>query len=78
MIWNQEVTVNGQVCDDPDAEFDLEQLHYTVKDEACDYREQSYLMMHKPSHTNARTRPNTTRLYTACYRNPWWCVTCNA
>ena len=50
MIWNQEVTVNGQVCDDPDAEFDLEQLHYTVKGEAWDYREQSYLMMHKPSH----------------------------
>ena len=50
MIWNQEVTVNGQVCDDPDAEFDLDQLHYTVKGEAWDYRELSYLMMHKPSH----------------------------
>lgn len=50
MIWNQEVTVNGQVCDDPDAEFDLDQLHYEVKGEAWDYREQSYLMMHKPSH----------------------------
>jgi len=50
MIWNQEVTVNGQVCDDPDAEFDLDQLHYAVKGEAWEYREQSYLMMHKPSH----------------------------
>ena len=50
MIWNNDITVNGQVCDDPDAEFDLAQLHYTVKGEAWDYREQSYLMMHKPSH----------------------------
>ncbi len=50
MIWNNEITVNGQACDDPDAEFDLEKLHYTVKGEAWDYREQSYLMMHKPSH----------------------------
>ncbi len=50
MIWNNDITVNGQVCDDPDAEFDLAQLRYTVKGEAWDYREQSYLMMHKPSH----------------------------
>ncbi len=49
MILNEEVTVNGEVCDDPDAEFELENLSYTVKGEAWEYREKSYLMMHKPS-----------------------------
>ncbi|MDP1595350.1 MAG: 16S rRNA pseudouridine(516) synthase [Methylotenera sp.] len=49
MIINEEVTVNGTLCDDPDASFDTENLHYSVKGEAWDYREKSYLMLHKPS-----------------------------
>ena len=49
MIINEEITVNGEMYDDPDAEFALENLHYTVKGEAWDYKEKSYLMMHKPS-----------------------------
>ena len=49
MIINQEITVNGAMCDDPNAEFSLENLSYTVKGETWDYREKSYLMLHKPS-----------------------------
>jgi len=49
MILNEEITVNGELCNDPDAEFILENLRYTVKGEAWDYKEKSYLMMHKPS-----------------------------
>ncbi len=49
MIRNHEVTVNGLACDEPYAEFDLDKLHYTVQGEAWDYREKSYLMLHKPS-----------------------------
>jgi 16S rRNA pseudouridine516 synthase len=49
MIINEQVTVNGTMCDDPDTEFSLENLSFTVKGEAWDYREKSYLMMHKPS-----------------------------
>lgn len=49
MIINEEVTVNGELCDDPSAEFKLENLHYTVKGEPWEYHEKSYLMMHKPS-----------------------------
>lgn len=49
MIRNNEVTVNGEPCDDPDTEFDLENLSYTVAGVAWDYREKSYLMLHKPS-----------------------------
>jgi 16S rRNA pseudouridine516 synthase len=37
------------MCDDPDAEFSLENLTYTVKGEGWKYEEKSYLMMHKPS-----------------------------
>lgn len=48
MIWNGEITVNGEVCEDPNADFDTNNLSYTVKGEAWDYREQSYLMLHKP------------------------------
>ena len=49
MIFNKEITVNGTMCDDPDAEFSLDNLSYAVKGEAWDYREKSYLMLHKPS-----------------------------
>lgn len=54
MIINEEITVNGTMCDDPDAEFELENLTFTVKDKAYkdqiwEYKEKSYLMMHKPS-----------------------------
>jgi 16S rRNA pseudouridine516 synthase len=49
MIINEEITVNGEMCDDPDAQFSLENLSYTVKGEVWDYKEKSYLMMHKPS-----------------------------
>lgn len=48
MIWNGEITVNGEVCEDPNADFDTNNLSYTVKGEAWDYREKSYLMLHKP------------------------------
>lgn len=49
MIINEEVTVNGEICDDPSAIFDLDNLQLTIKGEAWDYREHSYLMLHKPN-----------------------------
>lgn len=49
MVWNDEITVNGQACNGPDTEFDLENLSFTVQGQAWDYREKSYLMLHKPS-----------------------------
>lgn len=49
MIINEEITVNSEMCDDPSAEFELENLKFTVKGEPWEYREKSYLMMHKPS-----------------------------
>ncbi len=49
LIINEEVTVNGAWCDDPDTPFDTENLSYTIKGEAWDYHEKSYLMLHKPA-----------------------------
>ena len=49
MVADGKITVNGALCDDPFAEFSLENLSYTVNGEAWQYREKSYLMMHKPS-----------------------------
>jgi 16S rRNA pseudouridine516 synthase len=49
MVWNDEITVNDVPCNDPNAEFELENLHYTIRGEAWEYREKSYLMLHKPS-----------------------------
>lgn len=48
MIWNGDITVNGELCDDPNANFDTENLRFTVKGEAWQYHEKSYLMLHKP------------------------------
>lgn len=48
MIINEEVTVNGELCDNPNESFSLDGLHYTISGEAWQYREKSYLMMHKP------------------------------
>jgi 16S rRNA pseudouridine516 synthase len=51
LIVSDEVTVNGEPCDDPDAKFVLDDtLQFTVQGTAWQYREHSYLMMHKPAH----------------------------
>lgn len=48
MILNGDITVNGKICEVPNANFDTNNLSYTVKGEAWDYREKSYLILHKP------------------------------
>jgi len=43
MIINEEVTVNGTLCDDPTETFALEGLHYTIKDEdECSHKTQHH------------------------------------
>jgi 16S rRNA pseudouridine516 synthase len=49
MVRQGEVTVNGQECDDPFAEFDTESLNFTVRGEPWRYQKQAYLMLHKPA-----------------------------
>lgn len=65
LIINQEVTVNGELCDDPDASFTLDShLHFTVKGEHWQYQAQSYLMMHKPAHVECSRK---TQFYPTIY-----------
>ena len=49
LIVNGEVTVRGELCDEPATPVDTENLEFTVKGELWHYREQAYLMMHKPA-----------------------------
>ena len=50
LVRHDAVTVNGEPCDDPFAEFHTEELHFTVDGEPWQYRAQSYLMLNKPAH----------------------------
>ncbi|MEQ1602742.1 MAG: 16S rRNA pseudouridine(516) synthase [Methylophilaceae bacterium] len=49
MLRNGEVTVNGQLCDDPGADFDTSNLHFAINGESWPYKERSYLMLNKPA-----------------------------
>lgn len=44
-----EVAVNGTVCDDPDAEVDTKDLTLTVDGADWRYRDQAYVLLHKPA-----------------------------
>ena len=50
MVRHHEVTVNGAPCDDPFADFDPAGLQFTVGGEPWQYRQQAYIMLHKPAH----------------------------
>lgn len=49
MVRQQEVMVNGELCDDPSAEFDTTNLNFSVREEQWQYHERAYLMLHKPA-----------------------------
>src|ERR1051325_6677620 len=57
MVRHHEVTVNGEACDDPFAEFDTTDLHFTGRGEPWQYREQAYLMLHKPANYECSHKP---------------------
>lgn len=50
LIVNEQVTVNGNVCDNPKEVFQTQGLTFTVDDEAWEYKSNSYLMLNKPEH----------------------------
>lgn len=49
MVRHKEITVNGQLCDDPFAEFETQNLVFSVGDEEWQYHEHAYLMLNKPA-----------------------------
>ena len=57
MIYNNEITVNDVLCDDPSTDFSLKDLHYTVNGEPWQYREKSYLVLNKPRNYECSHKP---------------------
>ncbi|MGZ8252257.1 MAG: pseudouridine synthase [Methylophilaceae bacterium] len=57
MIRHGEVAVNGEVCEDPFAEFDTNDLQFMWRNEPWQYRQQAYLMLHKPANYECSHKP---------------------
>ena len=57
MVRHHEVTVNGQECEDPFADFETENLKFTVRGEPWLFREKAYLMLHKPGGYECSHKP---------------------
>jgi len=51
------VEVDGQVVDDPFAEFDTDNFAFTVDGEPWEYREKAYLMLYKPMAHECTRKP---------------------
>ena len=48
LIRSGRIGLDGQTCDDPFVDLATEDLYFTVNDQVWRYREQAYLMLHKP------------------------------
>lgn len=53
-----EIRVNGEVCDNPEAEFETEGLVFTVDGADWPYRECACLVMHKPAGYECSHKPS--------------------
>jgi 16S rRNA pseudouridine516 synthase len=57
MVRNEWVNVGGELVTDPFAEYPIQDFEFTVDDELWQYREQVYLMLHKPIHYECSQKP---------------------
>lgn len=51
------VTVNGEPCDDPFADFETVNLSFTVDNEPWQHREKAYLLLNKPAGYECSRKP---------------------
>jgi 16S rRNA pseudouridine516 synthase len=58
LVQQGHVTVAGQPCTDPGAEFEPQGLRFTVQGQAWEYHEKAYLMLHKPAGYECSQRPS--------------------
>ena len=58
LVQNGLVTVAGQPCDDPYAEFEPQGLAFTVEGKPWTYHAKAYLMLHKPAGYECSQRPS--------------------
>lgn len=57
LIRRERVAINGEICDDPFAEIDIEGLVFTVDGVDWPYLEFATLMLHKPVHYECSRKP---------------------
>lgn len=58
LVRSGEVSVNGEPCDDPAAEFATEGLRLTVRGEEWAYQLHAYLMLNKPAGYECSLKPS--------------------
>ena len=58
LVQNGLVTVEGQPCDDPYAEFAPEGLSFTVEGKPWSYHAKAYVMLHKPAGYECSQKPS--------------------
>lgn len=57
LIWHGQVCIEDRVCADPDQVFDSDGLTLSIAGQRWAYREQAYLMLHKPSGYECSQKP---------------------
>ena len=59
LVQRGDVSIGGQVCDDPSADLDETDLRFSVQGTEWPYQERAYLMLHKPTGTECSQKPST-------------------
>lgn len=57
LIETGDVPINGEFCDDPDAIFELDGLHWEIDGRVWPYREFMYVLMNKPAGVECSQKP---------------------
>ena len=57
LVWNDDVSINGVVQDDPDADVPTDNLVLTVSGEAWPYHEKALILLNKPTGYECSLKP---------------------
>jgi len=57
LVWNDDVSINGVVQDDPDADVPTDNLVLTVSGEAWPYHEKALILLNKPAGYECSLKP---------------------
>lgn len=57
LVWNGEVSINGEVVDDPDAEFETEGLRFTVNGQEWPCFDKALILLNKPAGYECSQKP---------------------
>jgi 16S rRNA pseudouridine516 synthase len=57
LIWHGDVSIAGQVVDDPDAEFETQGLRFTVSGQEWPFVDKALVLLHKPAGYECSQKP---------------------